>query len=205
MLFIFSLNHINKYDILNLLTSFLSGFTFTWGREHCSKTRVTILVALVVHFSMNCVLKNVHFLIRNSSCNSLYSSNFQEFWKTSGIFFFHHHDKHSLILLGRCENFVAYPLHHTMLCCKTSSVVFFVKGDKPIPQARLDRIVELIEPWFFFSLVWSVGCTGDNDSWLKFSDWVRQQMKKEGVSKITNQTMIFLVFMMKLCFFYISR
>ncbi|XP_052086994.1 dynein axonemal heavy chain 1-like isoform X4 [Mytilus californianus] len=49
-------------------------------------------------------------------------------------------------------------------------------GDKPIPQERLERIKELIEPWFIFSMIWSVGCTGDNDSWTKFSNWVREKM-----------------------------
>ncbi|KAK3096562.1 hypothetical protein FSP39_001310 [Pinctada imbricata] len=53
------------------------------------------------------------------------------------------------------------------------------EGDKPIPQERLDRIAELIEPWFLFSLIWSIGATGDNDSWSKFSKWLREKMKKE--------------------------
>ncbi|CAG2240330.1 DNAH [Mytilus edulis] len=50
------------------------------------------------------------------------------------------------------------------------------EGDKPIPQERLDRVKELIEPWFIFSMIWSIGCTGDNDSWTKFSNWVREKM-----------------------------
>lgn len=53
---------------------------------------------------------------------------------------------------------------------------YFKKGDKPIPQERLDRVKELIEPWFIFSMIWSIGCTGDNDSWTKFSNWVREKM-----------------------------
>ncbi|XP_060076356.1 dynein axonemal heavy chain 1-like, partial [Ylistrum balloti] len=51
-------------------------------------------------------------------------------------------------------------------------------GDPAIPQESLDRLGELIEPWFFFSIVWSVGCTGDNDSWLKFSQWLHETMAK---------------------------
>ena len=60
-------------------------------------------------------------------------------------------------------------------------VVHCWQGDKPIPQERLDRIAELIEPWFIFALTWSMGATGDNDSWVKFSKWLREAMKKEGV------------------------
>lgn len=58
----------------------------------------------------------------------------------------------------------------------------FSKGEKPIPPERLARIEELIEPWFIFSLVWSVGMTGDHDSQRKFSNWVKEKMKAEGVS-----------------------
>ena len=59
----------------------------------------------------------------------------------------------------------------------------FVQGEKPIPAERLARIEELIEPWFIFSVVWSIGMTGDNDGQSKFSDWMKDKMKKEGVSR----------------------
>ncbi|XP_050390512.1 dynein axonemal heavy chain 1 [Patella vulgata] len=54
-------------------------------------------------------------------------------------------------------------------------------GEKPIPEERLARIAELIEPWFFFSLVWSIGATGDNSSRSKFSVWLREKMSEEKV------------------------
>lgn len=59
--------------------------------------------------------------------------------------------------------------------------VFVSKGEKPIPAERLARLAELIEPWFIFSLVWSVGTTGDHESQIKFSNWMRETMKQEGV------------------------
>jgi dynein heavy chain len=42
-----------------------------------------------------------------------------------------------------------------------------------------DKLPILIENWFIFSLVWSVGATCDNDGRLKFSEWVRTQMEEE--------------------------
>ncbi|XP_052808511.1 dynein axonemal heavy chain 1-like isoform X3 [Mya arenaria] len=54
-------------------------------------------------------------------------------------------------------------------------------GEKPIPAERLARISELIEPWFIFALTWSIGMTGDHDSQLKFSNWLKEKMKKEGI------------------------
>lgn len=31
-------------------------------------------------------------------------------------------------------------------------------------------------------MIWTVGCTGDNDSWIKFSNWVKEKMKENKVS-----------------------
>ncbi|XP_035245196.1 dynein heavy chain 1, axonemal isoform X1 [Anguilla anguilla] len=56
------------------------------------------------------------------------------------------------------------------------------EGEKPHPQEKLSRLSELIEPWFMFSLVWSVGCTGDADSYQKFNAWLRDKMAKENVA-----------------------
>ncbi|KAM9856968.1 dynein axonemal heavy chain 1 [Aulostomus maculatus] len=50
------------------------------------------------------------------------------------------------------------------------------EGEKPLPREKLDRLKELIEPWFIFSLVWSVGATGDTNSRQRFSTWFRNKM-----------------------------
>jgi len=45
----------------------------------------------------------------------------------------------------------------------------------------LDRIGELIEPWFIFSLLWSVGGTVDNNGRKKFDAFLREKMKEHSV------------------------
>ncbi|KAM7402690.1 hypothetical protein PAMP_017906 [Pampus punctatissimus] len=55
------------------------------------------------------------------------------------------------------------------------------EGEKPPPQRKLDRLKELIEPWFFFSLVWSVGATGDAASCQRFSRWLKNKMAEEKI------------------------
>lgn len=50
-----------------------------------------------------------------------------------------------------------------------------------MPSKNLSRIPELIEPWFIFSLIWSVGATGDYTSRLTFSQWLRVKMVTEEV------------------------
>ncbi|XP_027011591.1 dynein axonemal heavy chain 1 isoform X2 [Tachysurus fulvidraco] len=55
------------------------------------------------------------------------------------------------------------------------------EGEKPPPQDKLDRVRELIEPWFIFSLIWSVGATGDVASRQRFSAWLRKKMKQEKI------------------------
>ncbi|XP_076846923.1 dynein axonemal heavy chain 1 isoform X2 [Brachyhypopomus gauderio] len=55
------------------------------------------------------------------------------------------------------------------------------EGERPPPQEKLERVCELIEPWFVFSLVWSVGATGDAASHQRFSAWLRAKMAQEKI------------------------
>lgn len=57
------------------------------------------------------------------------------------------------------------------------------KGLKTIPREKIARMGELIEPWFIFALIWSVGATGDSPGREAFSSWLRKKMAKERVSK----------------------
>ncbi|XP_054640454.1 dynein axonemal heavy chain 1 isoform X2 [Dunckerocampus dactyliophorus] len=57
----------------------------------------------------------------------------------------------------------------------------FSEDDKPPPRNKLERLKELIEPWFIFSLVWSVGATGDGPSGQRFSAWLKNKMVEEKV------------------------
>uniref|UniRef100_A0A2K6RAQ5 Dynein axonemal heavy chain 1 n=1 Tax=Rhinopithecus roxellana TaxID=61622 RepID=A0A2K6RAQ5_RHIRO len=54
-----------------------------------------------------------------------------------------------------------------------------VSGLKKIPSEKLSRVAELIEPWFIFSLIWSVGATGDSSGRTTFSHWLRLKMENE--------------------------
>lgn len=60
------------------------------------------------------------------------------------------------------------------------------QGKKPLSQEKLSRLQELIEPWFIFALVWSVGATGDADSCQRFSAWLRGKMTVEKVNSSIN-------------------
>ncbi|XP_062843095.1 dynein axonemal heavy chain 1 [Trichomycterus rosablanca] len=55
------------------------------------------------------------------------------------------------------------------------------EGQRPVPESKLNRVCELIEPWFIFSLVWSVGATGDGASRERFSTWLRAKMEQEKI------------------------
>ncbi|XP_058647833.1 dynein axonemal heavy chain 1 isoform X3 [Onychostoma macrolepis] len=55
------------------------------------------------------------------------------------------------------------------------------EGKKPPSQEKLSRLQELIEPWFIFSLIWSVGATGDAAGCQRFSSWLRGKMVEEKV------------------------
>lgn len=57
------------------------------------------------------------------------------------------------------------------------------QGFRRAPQETAAHIQELIEPWFVFALIWSVGATGDSQGRVAFSTWLREKMAKEKVSK----------------------
>ena len=50
------------------------------------------------------------------------------------------------------------------------------KSEKPISSEAVNRLPDLLEPWFIFSLIWSIGATCDNDGRKKFSDFIRETM-----------------------------
>ncbi|XP_023791251.1 dynein heavy chain 1, axonemal [Cyanistes caeruleus] len=56
-----------------------------------------------------------------------------------------------------------------------------IKGFRTIPREKIARMGELIEPWFIFSLIWSVGATGDSPGREAFSSWLRKKMSKERI------------------------
>ncbi|XP_048578532.1 dynein axonemal heavy chain 1-like isoform X2 [Nematostella vectensis] len=55
------------------------------------------------------------------------------------------------------------------------------EGQTILPE-KLALIEQLIEPWFIFSLIWSVGGTTDSDGRKKFSEFLRKKMKEEKIA-----------------------
>jgi dynein heavy chain len=57
----------------------------------------------------------------------------------------------------------------------------YMAGDsRAVPERRLKALPALVEPWFFFSLVWSVGATCDEEGRNKFSTWLREKQRASG-------------------------
>ena len=51
-----------------------------------------------------------------------------------------------------------------------------------IAKEKLNAIPKLIEPWFMFAVVWSIGATCDSPSRKKFSDFLREKCQQEKVA-----------------------
>lgn len=52
---------------------------------------------------------------------------------------------------------------------------------KKISERKLMAIEKLIEPWYLFSVVWSIGATCDGDSRKKFDVFLRKKISEENV------------------------
>ncbi|XP_023309976.1 dynein heavy chain 1, axonemal-like [Anoplophora glabripennis] len=51
------------------------------------------------------------------------------------------------------------------------------RDNKPPPSTQyLALIPGLLTPWVIFSLVWSIGCTCDNDGRIRFDQWLKDKM-----------------------------
>jgi hypothetical protein len=59
--------------------------------------------------------------------------------------------------------------------------IFICLQGKKVPEKKLAAIERLIEPWYLFSLVWSVGATVDGDSRKKFDVFLREKIAEENV------------------------
>ncbi|XP_072203968.1 dynein axonemal heavy chain 1 [Excalfactoria chinensis] len=55
------------------------------------------------------------------------------------------------------------------------------EGIRRVPKENAAHVRELIEPWFVFALIWSVGATGDSQGRVAFSLWLREKMAKEKI------------------------
>ena len=58
-----------------------------------------------------------------------------------------------------------------------------MQGETIAPE-KIKSVGRLIEPWFFFALVWSVGGTCDGDSRQKFDRFLRNKMQQEKVTVV---------------------
>ena len=56
------------------------------------------------------------------------------------------------------------------------------EGHKPIPVERQERISELIEPWFIFSFLWTIGATCENESRKRLDGWMRKEISAAGMT-----------------------
>ena len=55
-------------------------------------------------------------------------------------------------------------------------------GRVSLTAGQRHRLSVLTEPWFIFSLIWSIGATTDDDGRIKFSNYLRGLMSSNGSS-----------------------
>ena len=72
-------------------------------------------------------------------------------------------------------------LVHVHVCHYLLNQLVFFQGES-ITKEKLQALVKLIEPFFLFSLVWSIGATCDGPSRQKFSVYLREKCKTENIS-----------------------
>lgn len=60
------------------------------------------------------------------------------------------------------------------------TLISFFQGET-ISAEMIGLVETLIEPWFIFALIWSVGGTCDGDGRKKFSEFLRKKIDDEKV------------------------
>ena len=53
------------------------------------------------------------------------------------------------------------------------------KAEKPLTTEQVDNIENILDPLFFFSLIWSIGVTGDDSSRIKFNAFFKEKLNTQ--------------------------
>jgi len=69
---------------------------------------------------------------------------------------------------------------------------FTPKETETLSAEKINAVPKLLEPWFIFSLIWSVGATCDGDGRRLFSNFLRRKIESENIAlKIPDEGLVY--------------
>ena len=58
-------------------------------------------------------------------------------------------------------------------------------------EAEIEDLESMLEPLFVFAVIWSIGCTTNQEGRAKFSDSVRQLMGKDNEHRLPQEGLVY--------------
>jgi dynein heavy chain len=97
--------------------------------------------------------------------------------------------KHSVEIVETGDNDLCASLCKLLECYLNP--IALQKSEKPLTNEQVDHLENILENLFFFSLIWSIGVTGNDASRIKFDAFFKENINKNSKIPFPSQNTVY--------------